>query len=75
MAGVLNGLGIPEEKAERYEGYVKEGKFIVVVERRQKRLGEGQRVDNSVNQNDTDGSIRSNVPYNTPVTSLNQTTN
>ncbi|TWE08093.1 heat induced stress protein YflT [Neobacillus bataviensis] len=75
LAGVLIGLGIPEEEADRYEGYVKEGKFLVVTERRQNRLGEGQRVETSVNQNDTDVTISSNDPYNTPVTSLNQTTN
>jgi hypothetical protein len=73
LAGVLIGLGIPEDEADRYEGYVKEGKFLVVVERRQNRLGEGHRVDTSMTQNDTDVTIRSNDPYNTPVTSLNQT--
>jgi hypothetical protein len=75
LAGVLIGLGIPEEEADRYEGYVKEGKFLVVAERRQNRLGEGQQVDTNVNQNDSDVTIRSNDPFNTPVTSLNQTTN
>src|SRR3954451_19831411 len=72
LAGVLIGLGIPEEEADHYEGYVKEGKFLVVAERRQNRRREGQRVDTSVNQNDTEVTTRSNDPYNTPVTSLNQ---
>jgi len=66
LAGALIGLGIPEEEAERYEDLVKEGKFLVVVERRENRIGEGQPVD-------TSGTIVSNDPYNTPVTSLNQT--
>jgi hypothetical protein len=73
LAGVLIGLGIPEDEADLYEGYVKDGKFLVVVERRQNLLGEGQGVDTSMNQNDTDVTIRSNDSYNTPVTSLNQT--
>ncbi|AZU61684.1 general stress protein [Neobacillus mesonae] len=73
LAGVLIGLGIPEDEADRYEGYVKEGKFLVVVERRQNRLGKGLGVDTSLNQNDTDVTTRSNDPYNTTVTSLNQT--
>lgn len=73
LAGVLIGLGIPEDEADLYEGYVKDGKFLVVVARRQNLLGEGQGVDTSMNQNDTDVTIRSNDSYNTPVTSLNQT--
>ncbi|MCM3727086.1 general stress protein [Neobacillus cucumis] len=66
LAGVLIGLGIPKEEADRYEDLVKEGKFLVVVERRENRVGEGQTVD-------TSGTIVSNDPYTTPVTSLNQT--
>ncbi|WP_342043844.1 general stress protein [Bacillus sp. OTU2372] len=66
LAGALIGLGIPKEEADRYEDLVKEGKFLVVVERREKRIGEGQPVDRS-------GTIISNDPYKTPIASLNQT--
>jgi uncharacterized membrane protein len=38
LAGALIGMGIPEEEADRYEGYVKEGKILVVVERRENRV-------------------------------------
>ncbi|MEH7416822.1 general stress protein [Neobacillus drentensis] len=72
LAGVLIGLGIPEDEADRYEDLVKEGKFLVVVERRENRVGEGQTVDPTVNQVDSSGTISSNDPYKTPVTSLNQ---
>jgi len=73
LAGVLIGLGIPKEEADRYEGLVNEGKFLVVVERRNNRVGEGRLIDNNVNQTQTGETIRSNDPYNSPVTSLHQT--
>lgn len=34
IAGALAGLGIPEDEAERYEDYVREGKILVLVEKR-----------------------------------------
>lgn len=33
LTGALIGMGIPEDEAGRYEGYVKEGKILVVVDR------------------------------------------
>ena len=39
LAGALIGMGIPEEEADRYEGYVKEGKILVVVDRDEDRIG------------------------------------
>jgi uncharacterized membrane protein len=39
LAGALIGMGIPEDEADRYEGYVKEGKILVVVERDENRVG------------------------------------
>jgi hypothetical protein len=41
LAGALIGMGLPEEDANRYEGYVKEGKYLVVVDRREDRVGDG----------------------------------
>lgn len=41
LAGALIGMGLPEEDAERYEGYVKEGKILVVVERQESRVVDG----------------------------------
>ncbi|WP_160718743.1 general stress protein [Bacillus sp. USDA818B3_A] len=73
LAGALIGLGIPEEEADRYEGYVNEGKFLVVVERRENLIRDGRTTDTSVNHNDTTGTINTNDPYNTPVANLNQT--
>ncbi|MEC2074683.1 general stress protein [Metabacillus fastidiosus] len=40
LAGALIGMGIPEEEASRYEGFVKEGKILVVVERRENHIGD-----------------------------------
>ncbi len=70
LAGALIGMGIPEEEVDRYEGYVKEGKILVVVERRKNSLGDGS-FDASVNQNLTDGSMSSNNQTNAPLTSNN----
>ncbi|MFC3885397.1 general stress protein [Bacillus songklensis] len=33
LAGALIGMGIPEDEAERYDSYVKEGKILVLVDR------------------------------------------
>jgi uncharacterized membrane protein len=33
LAGALIGMGIPEEEADRYDAYVKEGKILVLVDR------------------------------------------
>lgn len=70
LAGALIGMGIPEEEAERYEGYVKEGKILVVVERRKNRVGDGP-FGTSVNQNNTGGTVTSNDPINAPLNSDN----
>ncbi|MCQ6279301.1 general stress protein [Bacillus sp. EB600] len=69
LAGALIGMGIPEEEADRYEGYVKEGKILVVVERRVNRPGDGP-FDSGVNQK-TGGATISNDPLDTPLTSGN----
>src|SRR3954471_21467903 len=72
LAGALIGMGIPEEEADRYEGYVKEGKILVVVERHENRIGEGDVLfDTGVNQNLTGGTLKSNDPTNAPFTSNN----
>jgi hypothetical protein len=70
LAGALIGMGIPEEEVDRYEGYVKEGKILVVVERRKNSLGDGS-FDTSANQNLTNGSMSSNDQRNAPLTSNN----
>ncbi len=72
LAGALIGMGIPEEEADRYEGYVKEGKIIVVVERHENPVGEGDVLfDKSANQNLIGGTLKSNDPTNAPLTSNN----
>ncbi len=70
LAGALIGMGIPEEEVDRYEGYVKEGKILVVVERRKNSLGDGS-FDARVNQNLTSGSMSSNDQSDAPLTSNN----
>ncbi|WP_309144720.1 hypothetical protein [Bacillus sp. EB600] len=55
-------MGIPEEKADRYEGYVKESKILVVVECRENSVGDGH-----FDANLTDGTMTANDPTNTPV--------
>ncbi|RID82513.1 hypothetical protein D1970_18760 [Mesobacillus zeae] len=70
LTGALIGLGIPEEEADRYEGYVKEGKILVVVERRNDRVNSGA-FDASANANVTGGTMTSNDPTNAPLTSDN----
>lgn len=47
LTGALMGIGITEEEADHYEGLVKEGKFLVVVERPENRHGEGRLVETS----------------------------
>jgi uncharacterized membrane protein len=72
LTGALIGMGIPEEEADRYEGYVKEGKILVLVERHENRIGEGDVLfDTGVNQNLTGGTLKSNDPTNAPFTSNN----
>ncbi|WP_234969284.1 general stress protein [Bacillus massilinigeriensis] len=61
LAGALIGMGIPEEEADRYEGYVKEGKILVVVERRDDLRGRGS-YDADANANLTGGTMTSNMP-------------
>ncbi len=70
LAGALIGLGFPEEEANRYEGYVKEGKILVVVERRDNRDVETP-YSASANDNITGGSMTSNYPPNAALTSDN----
>ncbi|WP_121610072.1 general stress protein [Mesobacillus foraminis] len=69
LAGALIGMGIPEEDADRYEGYVKEGKILVVVERREDRVQEP--FDASDDQTLTGGTITGGRPYNDTLTSDN----
>lgn len=61
LAGALIGMGLPEEEADRYEGYVNEGKILVVVERRENRVGDDH-FDTSVNQGLTGGTITPTDP-------------
>jgi len=68
LTGVLIGLGIPEEEADRYEGYVKEGKFLVVCERRNNRVREGRLADTNVIQTDAGGALKSTDRANAPLT-------
>ncbi|PLR96070.1 general stress protein [Bacillus sp. T33-2] len=39
LAGALVGMGIPEDEADRYEGYVKEGKILVLADRKDNWAG------------------------------------
>ncbi|MFZ7942825.1 general stress protein [Neobacillus sp. 19] len=64
LAGALIGMGLPEEEAHRYEGLVNEGKFIVVVERRENHVGD-HFFTNRANQSSTDPIT---PPDNPPVT-------
>jgi len=68
LAGALIGMGLPEEEADRYEGLVNEGKIIVLVERRENRVGD-DRLDTSVNQGLTGGTVTPNDPTSDPHTS------
>ncbi|QCJ41251.1 hypothetical protein FAY30_04705 [Bacillus sp. S3] len=61
LAGALIGMGLPEEEAERYEGYVNEGKFIVLVERRENRVGEHP-FNNGSNPRSIDETLTPNDP-------------
>lgn len=69
LTGALIGMGIPEEDADRYEGYVKEGKILVVVERREDRVQEP--FEASDDQTLTGGTITGGRPYNDTPTSDN----
>ena len=60
-------MGIPEDEAERYEGYVKEGKILVVVERDENRVGLN---DNTTTVDGLD-STRTRNPVDAPLTSDN----
>lgn len=67
LAGALIGMGIPEEEADRYEGYVKEGKILVVVKRRENLVGDGH-FNEGANVNLPDGNLTSDDPTNTGIT-------
>jgi len=67
LAGALIGMGIPEEEADRYEGYVKEGKILVVVKRRENLVGDGH-FNGGANVNLPDGNLTSDDPTNTGIT-------
>ncbi|MCM3125466.1 general stress protein [Mesobacillus sp. AQ2] len=66
LAGALIGMGIPEDEAERYEGYVKEGKILVVVEREENRVG----LNDGTTTTGLDGTRTTN-PVDAPLTSDN----
>ncbi|MBT2679787.1 general stress protein [Bacillus sp. ISL-35] len=68
LAGALIGMGIPEDEAERYEGYVKEGKILVVVERDENRVGLND--GTTTTTAGLDGT-RTNNPVDAPLTSDN----
>lgn len=75
LAGALIGMGIPEEEADRYQGYVKEGKILVVVERDENRVGLNDDVNRTTVQGGTgtfgvDGT-RNNIKGDAPLTSDN----
>ncbi|ETI70398.1 general stress protein [Neobacillus vireti] len=66
LAGALIGIGISEEEANHYEDLVNEGKIIVLVERRENRVG----VDNfetSADQNLRDETMPANDLTNDPL--------
>ena len=67
LAGALIGMGIPEDEAERYEGYVKEGKILVVVEREENRVG----LNNDETTVDGLDGTRTRNPVDAPLTSDN----
>ncbi|MBT2693950.1 general stress protein [Bacillus sp. ISL-55] len=67
LAGALIGMGIPEDEAERYEGYVKEGKILVVVERDENRVG----LNNDATAVDALDGTRTRNPVDAPLTSDN----
>ncbi|WP_084820318.1 general stress protein [Mesobacillus campisalis] len=69
LAGALIGMGIPEEDAERYEGYVKEGKILVVVERRDNTINDP--LNTSTDRNLTGGTLTGADPTDAPLTSDN----
>ncbi|MDQ6600548.1 general stress protein [Bacillus salipaludis] len=62
LTGALIGMGIPEEEAGRYEDYVKDGKFLVVVERREDRAGFGADVYQDVTGRNMIGNDSPNAP-------------
>ncbi|ULT54462.1 general stress protein [Neobacillus drentensis] len=66
LAGALIGMGIPEEEADRYEGYVKEGKILVVVKRRENLVGDNH-FDGGVNVHLPDGNVTSDDPINSGI--------
>lgn len=69
LTGALIGMGIPEEDADRYEGYVNEGKILVVVERREGLVQEP--FDASRDQNLTGGTLTGGSHVDDPLTSDN----
>ena len=76
LAGALIGMGLPEEEANRYEGLVNEGKFIVLVERRENRVGE-HLFTNRVNQSSPDPTTPPDNPpvIDTPITDIDSNRN
>ncbi|MED3563384.1 general stress protein [Bacillus xiapuensis] len=62
LTGALIGMGIPEADAVRYEDYVKDGKFLVVVKRRQNRDGFGPDVHQDFSGRDMIGNDSPNAP-------------
>jgi uncharacterized membrane protein len=74
LAGALIGMGIPEDEADRYEGYVKEGKILVVVDRDENRVGLNDQLDTTVRDTTTTAGLdgtRSHTPVDAPLTSDN----
>ena len=70
LAGALVGMGFEEDDADRYEGYVKDGKILVLVERRITSVGDGQ-LDTVDDDNLTGRSMTTNEPSNAVLTSGN----
>ncbi|HAQ07885.1 MAG TPA: hypothetical protein DCR24_10305 [Bacillus bacterium] len=75
LAGALIGMGIPEEEADRYEGYVKEGKILVVVERDENRVGLNDELNRPTVQDGTGpygvSGTNNNIAGDEPLTSDN----
>lgn len=78
LAGALIGMGIPDDEANRYEGYVKEGKILILVDRHNHRSVDSS-YDANLNQTVTGDTVNPADPNNplstdnTDYTRLNNT--
>ncbi|MDQ1146150.1 putative membrane protein [Bacillus sp. SORGH_AS 510] len=70
LAGALVGMGFEEDDADRYEGYVKEGKILVLVDRRETRVGD-EHFDTLEDDRLSGRTMNTNEPTNAVLTSGN----